>query len=62
MMKNPKPQTLNPKLSSGGYWTLGWHVSAELYRKEPDIFFYFLQAVRVTPRSGGKVSMPETMQ
>uniref|UniRef100_A0A7S0YSB9 Uncharacterized protein n=1 Tax=Hemiselmis tepida TaxID=464990 RepID=A0A7S0YSB9_9CRYP len=35
----------------GGFWTLGWNVSAQLFRQEPDLFFLFIQSIRVTPRN-----------
>jgi len=35
----------------GGFWTLGWNVAAELFRQEPDLFFLFIQSIRVTPRN-----------
>ena len=34
----------------GGFWTIGWHVPEELFTKEPDLFFLFLQALRMSPR------------
>ncbi|EKX40911.1 hypothetical protein GUITHDRAFT_164498 [Guillardia theta CCMP2712] len=34
----------------GGFWSIGWYVPAELFSKEPDLFFFFLQSIKVKPR------------
>ena len=34
----------------GGFWTIGWHVPVQLFTQEPDLFFLFLQALRLKPR------------
>jgi len=34
----------------GGFWTIGWHVPVELFTQEPDLFFLFLQTLRLSPK------------
>mmetsp|Transcript_43413 Transcript_43413/g.67991 ORF Transcript_43413/g.67991 Transcript_43413/m.67991 type:complete len:236 (-) Transcript_43413:30-737(-) len=33
----------------GGFWTIGWYVPAELFAKEPDLFFLFIQSIKLVP-------------
>lgn len=40
----------------GGFWTIGWHVPMQLFKQEPDLFFLFLQALRLKPRGSGSAT------
>lgn len=42
----------------GGFWTIGWHVPVELFTQEPDLFFLFLQTLRLSPKDISDVASP----